>query len=94
MQASFGQTIFAWTANYESSDLLATSLADFRNTSPLGLWNPSNLSPFAMTKFGLSISLNMMESEEEEDGSRKARSMAALQCDAKVGDFWEILMFI
>ena len=92
MQTSFDQTIFAWAANCESSGLLASSPADFYYTPPLGLWHPSNLSPFTMTNVGLSIRLNMIERDEEVGGSRIARSVAALQCDVKIGDSWKILM--
>lgn len=92
MQTSFDQTIFAWAADRESSGLLASLPADFYYTPPLGLWHPSNLSPFTMTNVGLSIRLNMIEHDEEEGGSRIARCIAALQCDVKIGDAWKILM--
>ena len=99
MQTSFDQTIFAWHADYESSGLLATSPADFCNTPQLGLWHPSNLSPFVMTNVGLSVRLNMVERIEDEvgrhssSGARVERSyLAALQCDVKVGNSWKILM--
>lgn len=102
MQVSFDQTIFAWQANYESSGLLATSPADFCDTPQLGLWHPTSLSPFAMTNVGLSIRLNMNESNEDvvcRHGSMRAQShpsqrsyMAGLQCDIRVGNIWKSLM--
>jgi hypothetical protein len=105
MQTSFDQTIVAWRANSESSGLLATSPADFCNTPQLGLWYPWNLSPLVMTSVGLSARLRILEGiegiEGTEDGvgSRSSSgaqgligSLAALQCDIKVGNSWKVLM--
>jgi hypothetical protein len=99
MQTSFDQTIFAWHGNYESSGLLATSPADFFNTPQVAMWHPSNLSPFVMTNVGLSARLNMIERSEDEvgrhtlSGARVEKStLAALQCDVKIGTTWKILM--
>jgi hypothetical protein len=105
MQTSFDQTIVAWRANSESSGLLATSPADFCNTPQLGLWYPWNLSPLVMTSVGLSARLRILEGIEGIEGtengvgSRSASgaqgligSLAALQCDIKVGNSWKVLM--
>lgn len=98
MQTSFDQTMFAWKGNYESSGLLATSPADFVNTPQLGMWHPFSLSPFAMTNVGLMARLNIVERSEDEVGSHtipgevEASTLAALQCDVKIGTTWKILM--
>jgi hypothetical protein len=99
MQTSFDQTIVAWRAKSESSGLLATSPADFRNTPQLGLWFPWNLSPLVMTSVGLSARLRIIEGTEDRVGSRSSSgaqgligSLAALQCDIKVGNSWKVLM--
>jgi hypothetical protein len=98
MQTSFDQTLFAWRGNYESSGLLATSPADFENTPHLALWQPYNLSPFAMTNIGLSIRLLKLG----EAASRSfftsaqsgtiANSVAALQCHVKHERSWKFLV--
>lgn len=100
MQTSFDQTIFAWQAEYESSGLLAASPADFCETPQLGLWHPTNLSPFFMTNVGLSIRLNMIERSDDAEAGKHMSSgaqgqgsyLAALQCDVKVGTSWKIFM--
>lgn len=88
LQTSFDQSIFAWRGNYESSGFLARSPADFRDTPELGLWHPSNLSPYVMTNVGLSLRLTNIQKKEL--GERAF--LAALQCDVKDGEVWKILM--
>lgn len=99
MKTSFDQTIFAWRGEYESSGLLATSLADSSNTPQLRLWDPWNLSPFVMTNVGLSVRLTLIRRSQHETVTCsflgtpvEETAFAALQCDVKVGDTWKILM--
>jgi hypothetical protein len=93
-QTSFDQTIFAWMDNRQSSGLLATSPADFRYDPPLALWDPSaGLSPFVMTNVGLSIRLMLLQRRgSTSEGDNQDTTLAALQCDVKIGSEWKVLV--
>jgi hypothetical protein len=68
MQTSFDMTIFAWSAGYQESGLLAHSPADFADIPPLELSILGDvgmtLSPFWMMNVGLSIRLMVITQDQ------------------------------